>query len=64
MFIARPHYMMQECKRALNGEARKEQPLGAVQADIFVCSEAPEATELRVDQPHEIMECRSEDDKA
>ena len=48
MFTARTHYMMQQCKRTLNGETAAGAPYAhgsskELQADIFVCTKHREA---------------------
>ena len=38
MFTAKPHYVMQECKRDLNGETSVQMPQATMGADMFVSS--------------------------
>ena len=50
MFTARAHYMMQQCKRTLNGELAASAPCShwsskELQADIIVCTNHGEASE-------------------
>lgn len=52
MFIARPQYMMQECKRRLNGETSTRQLDSTVVPDIFVSNMCEKAAQVNVCAEH------------